>query len=53
MSATADLSFGHPGALRLLAGTLAEAIRPKPPISFRDWLPANINLIDGPMRGEA
>lgn len=31
---------------------LAEAIRPKPPARFRDWLPKNIVLVDGPKKGE-
>ena len=43
---------GHPGALRLVGIALADAIRPKPPIRFRDWLPANIVLVDGPKKGE-
>lgn len=43
---------GHPGALRLVGTALAEAIRPKPPMRFRDWLPKNIVLVDGPKKGE-
>ena len=43
---------GHPGALRLAAVALAEAIRPRPPARFRDWLPNNIVLVDGPKKGE-
>jgi phage terminase large subunit GpA-like protein len=31
---------------------LAEAIRPRPPARFRDWLPKNIVLVDGPKKGE-
>lgn len=42
----------HPGALHLVARTLAEAIRPKPPLPFRKWLPKNIVLVDGPKKGE-
>lgn len=42
----------HPGAERLAALTLAEAIRPRPPVRFRDWLPQNIVLVDGPRKGE-
>lgn len=43
---------GHPGALRLAGMALADAIRPRPPARFRDWLPANIVLVDGPKKGE-
>jgi phage terminase large subunit GpA-like protein len=43
---------GHPGALRLAALALSEAIRPRPPARFRDWLPKNIVLVDGPKKGE-
>ncbi|WP_292262780.1 terminase gpA endonuclease subunit [Mesorhizobium sp.] len=43
---------GHPGALRLAGVALAEAIRPRPPARFRDWLPDNIVLVDGPKKGE-
>lgn len=43
---------GHSGALRLVGTALAEAIRPKPPMRFRDWLPKNIVLVDGPKKGE-
>lgn len=42
----------HVGALRLVASTLAEGIRPKPRPLFRDWLPKNIVLVDGPKKGE-
>jgi len=42
----------HAGALRLAATALADAIRPKPPTPFRGWLPANIELVDGPRKGE-
>lgn len=42
----------HVGSLRLVAGWLAAAIRPKPPQPFRQWLPKNIVLVDGPSRGE-
>ncbi|MDG4854578.1 MULTISPECIES: terminase gpA endonuclease subunit [unclassified Mesorhizobium] len=43
---------GHPGALRLAGMALAEAIRPRPPARFREWLPDNIVLVDGPKKGE-
>lgn len=43
---------GHPGALRLAGLALADAIRPRPPAQFRDWLPENIVLVDGPKKGE-
>lgn len=43
---------GHPGTLRLISQALADTIRPKPPVRFRDWLPANIVLVDGPKKGE-
>ncbi len=43
---------GHPGALRLAGMALAEAIKPRPPARFRDWLPKNIVLVDGPKKGE-
>ncbi|WP_368856609.1 terminase gpA endonuclease subunit [Chelativorans sp. ZYF759] len=49
---TIHVDPGHPAALRVVAGTLAEAIRPKPPVSFRAWLPKNIVLVDGPKKGE-
>ncbi|TIO89086.1 MAG: hypothetical protein E5X92_28465, partial [Mesorhizobium sp.] len=44
--------LGHPGALRLAGMALAEAIRPRPPARFREWLPDNIVLVDGPKKGE-
>lgn len=43
----------HVGAGRLVASSLAASIRPKPPVPFRAWLPDNIVLVDGPMKGEA
>lgn len=46
------VSAGHPGALKLVGLALAEAIRPRPPARFRDWLPKNIVLVDGPKKGE-
>lgn len=49
---TIHVDPGHPAALRVVARSLAEAIRPKPPVSFREWLPKNIVLIDGPKKGE-
>lgn len=43
---------GHPGGLKLVSLSLADAIRPRPPTPFRQWLPANIELVDGPKKGE-
>jgi phage terminase large subunit GpA-like protein len=43
---------GHPGSLRLVARTLANAIRPPEPLPFSKWLPQNIVLIDGEHAGE-
>lgn len=42
----------HPGALRSVAATMAEAVRPRAPLPFREWLPKNIVLVDGPRNGE-
>jgi phage terminase large subunit GpA-like protein len=42
----------HPGAARLVASALSDAIRPKPPLPFRQWLPKNIVLVDGPKKGD-
>lgn len=42
----------HPGAARLVAEQLSAATRPVPPTPFREWLPANIVLVDGPKKGE-
>ncbi|HEV7293087.1 MAG TPA: terminase gpA endonuclease subunit [Devosia sp.] len=42
----------HLGALRLVASALADAIRPVPPVPFRQWLPKNIVLVDGPKKEE-
>lgn len=42
----------HPGAQRMVATALSEAIRPVPPLPFRQWLPKNIVLVDGPKKGE-
>lgn len=42
---------GHPGALRLLASTLADAIRPPERVKFSDWIARNIVLVDGPQAG--
>jgi phage terminase large subunit GpA-like protein len=42
----------HPGALRLLTESLSKAIRPQRPLSFDQWLPKNIVLVDGPKKGE-
>ncbi|RUX79062.1 terminase, partial [Mesorhizobium sp. M2A.F.Ca.ET.040.01.1.1] len=46
------MGLGHPGALRLAGSALADAIRPRPPARFREWLPKNIILVDGPKKGE-
>lgn len=42
----------HPGAVRLVSGVLAEAIRPVRPVPFRAWLPKNIVLVDGAKKDE-
>lgn len=42
----------HVGALRFAALRLAEAIRPQRPLSFDQWLPKNIVLVDGEKKGE-
>lgn len=42
----------HPGALRFVASHLAEAIRPRPPLPFDEWLTKNVVLVDGPRKGE-
>tara|TARA_R110002020_G_scaffold6361_15_gene26912 strand:+ start:3590 stop:3769 length:180 start_codon:yes stop_codon:yes gene_type:complete len=42
----------HPGAERLAFASLAEAIRPKRPETFGNWLSKNIILVDGPLKGE-
>ena len=42
----------HPGALQTVSRALSEAIRPRPPLPFRQWLPQNIVLVDGPKKGE-
>lgn len=49
---TVHVDARHPGALRLVGMSLAEAIRPRPPARFRDWLPKNVVLVDGPKKGE-
>lgn len=49
---TIHLQGVHPGAAALVASTLAAAVRPRPPIAFRDWLPENVVLVDGPKKGE-
>lgn len=46
------MSFHHPGGVKLVSSTLAGAIRPVPPLPFRQWLPKNIVLIDGPKKKE-
>ncbi|OLP56813.1 terminase [Rhizobium rhizosphaerae] len=42
----------HPGALRFVGQTLADAIRPTPPVPFHEWIGKNIVLVDGPRKGE-
>ena len=42
----------HPGALRFVSSHLAEAIRPRPPLPFDEWLTKNVVLVDGPRKGE-
>ena len=49
---TIHVAGEHPGALRLAARTIADAVRPRPPVPFREWLPQNIILVDGPKKGE-
>ncbi|MDQ0314840.1 terminase gpA endonuclease subunit [Amorphus orientalis] len=49
---TLHLQGHHPGAEALVASTLARAIRPVAPLPFREWLPQNIVLVDGPKKGE-
>ena len=43
---------GHPGALRLIAETLASVIRPAEPLPLSQWLAKNLVLVDGPAAGE-
>lgn len=45
-------SMRHPGAERMAFASLAEAIRPTRPETFRTWLGENIILVDGPLKGE-
>ncbi|WP_319517251.1 terminase gpA endonuclease subunit [uncultured Martelella sp.] len=42
----------HPGALRLVMSSLAETIRPVPPVPFQEWIGKNIVLVDGNRKGE-
>jgi phage terminase large subunit GpA-like protein len=42
----------HPGALGIVARTLAGSIRPTPPMPFTAWLASNIVLVDGSRKGE-
>lgn len=42
----------HPGALRLAATRLAEALRPPARIAVTDWVEQNIILVDGPAAGQ-
>lgn len=50
LSLTSD---GHPDALQFIAFRLAARLRPREPIKFRDWLPQNIVLVDGPEAGRS
>lgn len=42
---------GYASPLHLVATRLAAALRPREPVPFREWLPANIVLVDGPETG--
>lgn len=42
---------GHPSVLRLVMTRLAAALRPRERVPFREWLPRNIVLVDGPEAG--
>lgn len=42
----------HPGALKAVASGIAESCRPRPPKPFPGWLSENIELVDGPKKGE-
>jgi phage terminase large subunit GpA-like protein len=46
------LAGQHVGGLALVAGRLSASIRPTPPEPFRRWIAQNIELVDGPRRGE-
>jgi phage terminase large subunit GpA-like protein len=48
----AVLAGQHVGGLALVAGRLSASIRPTPPEPFRRWIAQNIELVDGPRRGE-
>ena len=39
-------------ATAVIAQAIAETIAPREQISFRDWLPKNVKLVDGPNAGE-
>lgn len=43
---------GHPNPMRMIARSLAEAVRPPERLPFSQWLPKNIVLVDGPDAGE-
>lgn len=42
----------HPGALKAIASGIAESCRPRPPKPFSEWIRTNIELVDGPKKGE-
>lgn len=41
----------HPGALRLIAGRLASALKPRPPVRVSEWVENNVVLVDGERAG--
>jgi len=48
-----DATHGmHPDARRIVFETLAASIEPPESLPFREWLPKNIVLFDGPLAGE-
>lgn len=48
----APSSLTHPGAERLAASKLAEALRPPAPMRVSEWVSKNIVLVDGPAAGQ-
>ena len=48
----ATASVSHPGALRLAASRLAEALRPPAPMRVSEWVSQNIVLVDGASEGQ-
>lgn len=45
-------TVSHPGALRLAASKLAQALRPQVPMRVSQWVASNIVLVDGPAAGK-